>query len=145
MQVAGRSGRGTARGRVFIQTYNPEHYCLRLLEKHDYSGFYKVESSLQRKLSYPPFGGLATLCFRGRDQRRVLEAAQAVGELCASSGAIVALGPVAEAPARVKDIYRYQLTLKAKNRKTLQELLAGLRVRITDLCSSSARWYIILE
>ncbi len=32
----------------------------------------------------------------------------------------MALGPVAEAPARVKDIYRYQLTLKAKNRKTLQ-------------------------
>ncbi|MBT9176038.1 MAG: Primosomal protein N' [Firmicutes bacterium] len=145
MQVAGRSGRGTARGRVIIQTFNPEHYCLRLLEKHDYSGFYKVESRLRRKLSYPPFGGLATLCFRGRDQRRVLEAAQAVGELCVGSGAVVALGPVAEAPARVKDIYRYQLTLKAKNRKTLQELLADLRVRITDLCTSSARWYIILE
>ncbi len=145
MQVAGRAGRGNTRGRVFVQTFNPEHYCLRLLLRHDYCGFAGIESKLRRKLAYPPFGGLATLCFRGRDQREVLEAAQAVGELCAGSGAVVALGPVAEVPARVNNVYRYQLTLKAKNRKTLQEVLTGLGARITGLCSSSVRWYIILE
>jgi len=145
MQVAGRSGRGAARGRVFVQTFNPEHYCLRLLRQHDYRGFMNVESKLRRKLSYPPFGGLATLRFRGKDQQKVLEAAQAVGELCAESRSVVALGPVADVPARVNNIYCYQLTLKAKDRKTLQEVLAELRARIAALCSSAARWYIILE
>jgi primosomal protein N' len=52
---------------------------------------------------------------------------------------------VADVPARVNNIYCYQLTLKAKDRKTLQEVLAELRARIADLCSSAARWYIILE
>lgn len=145
MQVAGRAGRGTLRGRVFVQTYNPEHYCLRLLQHHDYRGFYNIESGLRRKLSYPPFGGLATLCFRGLDPVPVRHAAQTAGELCAAAGSVVVLGPVAEVPEKVKDIYRYQVSLKAKSRRVLQELLTRLRPAITGLCSSSVRWYIILE
>lgn len=145
MQVAGRSGRGATSGRVFVQTFNPDHYCLRLVKEHDYCGFYRLESKLRRKLSYPPFGGLATLCFRGKDQTRVLEAAQAAGALCGENRSVLVLGPVAEVPARVKGIYRYQLTLKAPSRKLLQVALAKLRARITELCSSAARWYIILE
>lgn len=145
MQVAGRSGRGTTSGRVFVQTFNPDHYCLRLLEQHDYCGFYSIESRLRRKLSYPPFGGLATLCFRGKDQHKVLEAAEATGVLCGANPAVTVLGPVAEVPARQKGIYRYQLTLKAPNRKVLQVALGELRARITEVCSSGARWYIILE
>jgi primosomal protein N' (replication factor Y) len=145
MQVAGRSGRGATAGRVFIQTFNPDHYCLRLLEQHDYCGFYGIESKLRRKLSYPPFGGLATLCFRGKDQLKVLEAAKAAGVLCGINSAITVLGPVAEVPGKVKGIYRYQLTLKAPNRRALQVALAELRTRIAELCSSAARWYIIIE
>ena len=39
-QVAGRSGRNSKEGHVVIQTFNPDHYAIKLASKHDYLSFY---------------------------------------------------------------------------------------------------------
>ncbi len=57
-QVAGRAGRRQAGSRVFIQTYNPEHYALRAAAEHSYQEFYSQELAFRRQTGYPPLGRL---------------------------------------------------------------------------------------
>ena len=77
-QVAGRSGRAELEGKVVIQTYMPEHYCISAVQKHDYLGFYTQEVEARGALRYPPFSHVGTLLLRGKDEKQVEEAAHAV-------------------------------------------------------------------
>ena len=62
-QVAGRAGRGAAGGRVIIQTFSPEHYCIKAAAGHDYAAFYEQEIAYRRQLHNPPFTRLALLVY----------------------------------------------------------------------------------
>ena len=54
-QVAGRAGRGKDKGKVIIQTYNPDAFCIQYAKKQDYKVFYNTEIMLRKQLRYPPF------------------------------------------------------------------------------------------
>src|SRR5438128_4495965 len=58
-QVAGRTGRGAAGGKVLIQTYTPDHPSITLAARHDYLGFVNAEMAQRRAHNYPPFERLA--------------------------------------------------------------------------------------
>lgn len=73
-QVAGRAGRATDAGQVFIQTYNPEHYAIRLAEKGDYETFFKHEIKLRKAMEYPPFSHVFSIMFTGPSEREVVDA-----------------------------------------------------------------------
>jgi len=60
-QVAGRSGRGDAPGKVIIQTFNPQNYALKHAQDHDYKAFYEEEIELRKALRYPPFSRIINL------------------------------------------------------------------------------------
>ena len=54
-QVAGRAGREGTNGRVIIQTYNPENFCIQYAKMQDYDLFFNTEIALRKQLKYPPF------------------------------------------------------------------------------------------
>ena len=145
MQVAGRSGRGHLPGTVYVQAYNPDHYCLRLASQHDYEGFTRVESKLRRKLSYPPFGGLITLRFRSPDLLRLREDTHRTAELLSQDKSLTILGPVAESPEKVRDVFRYQISIKGPSRKYLQNYLREKREEIETICATRSHWYVIID
>ena len=62
-QVSGRTGRGSDPGNVVLQTYNPDHYALKLACTEDYCNFYKRELKIRQQASYPPFCSLLLLRF----------------------------------------------------------------------------------
>ncbi len=55
LQVAGRAGRGDKRGRVLIQTHDPQHPVLQAVLRHDVEGFSALELSERQRGMYPPF------------------------------------------------------------------------------------------
>jgi primosomal protein N' (replication factor Y) len=70
-QVAGRSGRKGKRGKVVIQTGDPEHWVIRKVIEHDYIGFYKSEIIERKNFFYPPFFKIIQFTLKHSDENLV--------------------------------------------------------------------------
>ena len=146
-QVAGRSGRAELEGKVVIQTYMPEHYCISAAQQHDYLGFYAQEVEARGVLRYPPFSHVATLLLRGKDEKQVIEAAHAVHDQLQiwqadqSSTAqrdekaddvgempIEILGPAPAPLSKIEGKFRWHFLLRSNSVKRISQLLK----RLTD-------------
>lgn len=120
-QVAGRTGRGEHGGRVLVQTYNPDHPCVRLAAAHDFVTFAQHELSARRALGYPPFGRMARLVVRSRDDMPAQQTAQLLAERFRQAlrqlqqrhpmAQVQIFGPAPCPLHRLRNYYRYQLLL----------------------------------
>jgi primosomal protein N' (replication factor Y) len=70
-QLAGRSGRGDAGGRVLVQALATGAPSIRHAAKHDASGFLAEEIERRRALRYPPFSHLIEVALASEDENRV--------------------------------------------------------------------------
>ena len=127
-QAAGRAGRGDLPGIVLIQTINPEHYAIRFASEQNYAGFYAKEIQFRKLMRYPPFSALANVLVRSQKQEQALAMSTELGRvLDPAPEGVKVLGP-AEAPVpKLKSEFRYQLLLKAANRKRLNEVLRDVQ------------------
>ena len=120
-QVAGRAGRGDAPGRVFIQTYDPEHYAIRAGANQDYSEMYQQEIEARRRLGYPPFNQLAHIVYQNSDadacQRQAIAIADELKRRAAAEGRtdIEVNGPAPGLPPRLRGRHRWRLLLRGRN------------------------------
>jgi primosomal protein N' (replication factor Y) (superfamily II helicase) len=131
-QVAGRAGRGSHPGQVFIQTFNPDHYIFRYVYHHDYLGFYRQEIGFRRDLRYPPFSRLVNVLFQGNSEESVKQVALQVARLLKDdsdknswSSSLEVLGPVPAPITRIKGRFRWQMLLKGDKANLLHQA-AGL-------------------
>ena len=126
-QVAGRAGRLTGGGKVFIQSYNPDHYALTCAVAQDYRAFFEQELPFRRELGYPPCGHLANLVFAGNNLEQVQSAARRFGHfLNKFAGPVQVLGPSPCPLSRLRGKNRYQILLKSPERPDLRLLLNRL-------------------
>jgi primosomal protein N' (replication factor Y) len=108
-QLAGRAGRGAARGRVLVQTLDPDAAAIRFAAAHDSDGFIAGELERRRALRYPPFSTLIRVVCSSQEPGAALAAAGAIRERLDG-----ALGP---APLfRLRGRERAQVVLKAAER-----------------------------
>jgi primosomal protein N' (replication factor Y) len=115
-QLAGRSGRGEAGGRVLVQALSTGAPSIRYAARHDSAGFLADELERRRALRYPPFSHLVEVALAGEDEARVERSAETVRELVADriSADDELLGP---APLfRLRGKHRRRLLLKSERR-----------------------------
>ena len=62
-QVAGRSGREGERGKVFIQTYNPQHPIFQSIKNQNRNEFIQMELSRREQNHLPPYTKISQLQF----------------------------------------------------------------------------------
>ncbi|MEW5974549.1 MAG: primosomal protein N' [Acidobacteriota bacterium] len=124
-QMSGRAGRGQLAGEVLIQTFAPEHYCLKFVAQHDYKGFYQKELRFRQFMHYPPFASLACILVRDRNLDEALRIVQALGQIVdqQTDTTFRVLGPTQSPLARLKQQYRFQILIKSKSRSKLREIL----------------------
>lgn len=80
-QVAGRSGRGTKAGRVFIQTRQPQVSAIQFAKTHDFDSFAREEMQFRSELNYPPFSRLITFIFKAKEEHLVIQQAHFLRDL----------------------------------------------------------------
>jgi primosomal protein N' (replication factor Y) (superfamily II helicase) len=116
-QLAGRSGRGAAGGRVLVQALAPDAPSIRSAAHHDSAGFLAGELERRRELRYPPYSHLIEVLLASPDAERLDRAAGEVRELVAErlDASVDLLGP---APLfRLRGKHRRRLLLKASERR----------------------------
>ncbi len=120
-QIAGRSGRATKKGEVFIQAFNTDHYSIVLATKNDYETFTREELLIRKTLKYPPFYNLLIIKVLGKNEENVVnECNKCVAYLKSSiKENVYILGPAPAYIPKINNIYYYQITLKYKNTKDI--------------------------
>ena len=133
-QVAGRSGRGEARGRVLVQTFFPEHYAVRLAADQNYEGFYSKEIRFRRMMHYPPCAALANIVAQDTNLEKAARIAKQIGgflsRVADAAQGFKILGPTSAPLAKIEGRYRIQFLLKSSSRARLNEVLR----RLADDC-----------
>ncbi|MDX2481157.1 MAG: primosomal protein N' [Desulfuromusa sp.] len=126
-QVAGRAGRASGGGKVFIQSFNPDHYALTCAAEQNYRNFYQQELPFRQELGYPPCGYLVNLVFSGNNNHQVKAAAnQFAIYLNNIAKSVEVLGPSPCPLSRLRGKSRYQILLKSTARPALRRLLNRL-------------------
>lgn len=110
-QVGGRAGRGQAPGRVFVQTFNPNHPSVVSAQAHDFLQMLESLRSERRDAGYPPFRRLVNVLVTGENHTEVIRASAEVRlRLLPLPGEV--LGPVDCAVERVQTRWRRHVLLK---------------------------------
>lgn len=129
-QVAGRAGRKQKRGKVIIQSGEPNHWIIQKVMAHDYEGMYTQEIIERRNFRYPPFYRLIVFTLKHRDQNKVNEGAAALAKELRSVFKNRILGPENPLVGRVRNYYLKQIILKFENEASRRKVKALVQEKI---------------
>ncbi len=151
-QVSGRAGRAERKGRVLVQTRNPENVLLRLLVEDNYNNFAKTLLRDRQESELPPFSFVALLRAESPDQN---QPANVLGNIVKEvkswintnvPGGVWLFGPVVAPMERLAGRYRYQLMFQANERRKLNALLIRVRHYLDiDKDARKVRWSIDVD
>lgn len=140
-QVAGRTGRSSRGGRVFVQSACPAEPAIALAAKHDYLGFVAHELKQRREADAPPFRSLTRIILRGPKEERVKQEALAIATLLRSTAESLSLpvrilGPAPAPITKIRDNWRFHIQLTAAAFELIRDLwraTAPKIIRVSDV------------
>ncbi len=112
-QVAGRAGRKNERGKVIIQSRDPDQWLVKKVKEMDYLGVLEKEMIERKEFGYPPYTRLIRLTFRHRQIEMVDYASSEFKKVLLKhfgEGAI--LGPEYPMVARIKNRFNKNILIK---------------------------------
>ncbi len=132
-QVAGRAGRRADKGKVIIQTTDPENRILEFVRAHDYRAFYDSEIASREKLSYPPFSRIINVYIKNKDAKVAEEAAYLYAEALRRIFGPRVLGPEKPFVSRVSGWYIQSIMLKIEATASMKKVKHALRALFESL------------
>lgn len=121
-QAAGRAGRGELPGDVVIQTYQPDHYCIKYSVAQDYKGFYEEEMGGREVMDYPPAGHMLSILVTGKDCEATAKFVGQMSEAIKRYFDSVVVGPAPALVSKISDTYRFVFYIKNKDYDKLVEI-----------------------
>ncbi|WP_276875253.1 replication restart helicase PriA [Chryseobacterium joostei] len=120
-QVSGRAGRVSGKGRILIQTYNPDHSVFQLIKMNNPAKIYKYILTERQKFNYPPFTKLIMIELKHRRDDKVDRASQFLGSVLRKYlPEDCILGPERAQIARLNNLYQFQILLKLPRGKNYE-------------------------
>ena len=131
-QVAGRAGRSSKKGTVFVQTFLANQPAIRFALDGNFDGFVREELKHRRACNLPPFWRLALIVLRDMKSDK-LDAAcqqmrQRIDRIIRRDGLEVTVrGPMPAVISRIQRFHRMQIIIQSPQTTTIQRLFAELR------------------
>ena len=111
-QVAGRAGRTKKRGKVIIQSYNPNHRILQQVTTNDYLGMFQEQIYEREQYKYPPINRIIKITFKHKDYNKLNDAAEWFAKSLRNSFGGNVLGPEYPPVARIRNQYIKNVIVK---------------------------------
>ena len=109
-----------------IQTYQPEHYAIKLAVTQDAESFYEEEMGYRSLAGYPPAAHLLAVQIYDRDERGAADYARKLRDLfdaeLSGDRGVTVIGPAPAMIGRIADTYRFGVYLKSRDREALVRL-----------------------
>ncbi len=126
-QVAGRSGRAEEKGKVVLQTFDPENDVLGFATSYDYEGFYGNEISLRAAMQFPPFSKIIRVLISSEEEKKALEGLKnvyfALEKLYTDNPEKFLFFNKMHAPIkRIQNKHRYQVLMRLSDTSILPEI-----------------------
>lgn len=127
-QASGRAGRHDKEGNIIIQTFNPNHYAIKLVENHDYVAFYNNEIGIRKKLYYPPFCFIVAIRILSSNYELGLKEINQINKILKSklNDKYKILGP--SIFPKINNIYSFQTIIKYKDKELLLSVLEEIDI-----------------
>ena len=128
-QAVGRAGRKEKKGTAMIQTYQPEHYSIRAAAAQDYPAFFDEEIGYRELMDYPPAYHMMAIHASCPEEERLEQAMEYIRRFLLRfhvEPRVQLIGPARESVAKISDLYRFVLYVKASS----PEVLFSLRERL---------------
>ncbi len=111
-QVSGRAGRKHKRGKVIIQTSQPDHYIINYLIHQNYNEFIKVQLEERGLFKYPPIFRLIKISVKHKNSSTVNRAAAMLAGEIRKNKSLLVLGPEFPLIARIQLWYQKEIWVK---------------------------------
>ncbi|HKK80781.1 MAG TPA: primosomal protein N', partial [Prolixibacteraceae bacterium] len=140
-QVSGRSGRKTKRGKVIIQTSQPEHQVIKLVKENNYDEFFNTYIDERKIFRYPPWYRLINITIKHKNRDRAITASKQLWAELRKTFKARILGPDFHLISRVQQYY--QLIIRVKLEKSISpvqaknEILGSLK-KVTNFENNSS-------
>jgi primosomal protein N' (replication factor Y) len=148
IQVAGRAGRASRAGEVWLQTHHPAHPLLQTLIAGGYRAFADGEMALREAAGFPPFAYLALLRAEAKLAEppvQFLAAAKAAFDEIGVSG-IEVHGPLPAPMPRRAGFVRSQLLVSAPQRRALHAALDAVLPMLRERADGKRlRWSVDVD
>ena len=134
-QVAGRAGRKNGRGKVYLQTRQPDNPVLPMVVANNYLQFYDSQLSERMLFHYPPFYRLVYVYTKHRDLPQLEEFSYILGERMRQLFDHRVLGPDLPPVARVQQQYIRKIVLKVEGNLSqyrINETLLALQKELLE-------------
>ncbi|ORN06288.1 primosome assembly protein PriA [Lentilactobacillus parabuchneri] len=116
---------------MIIQTFNPDHYAIRLAKTQDYEKFYATEMRIRHDGKYPPYYFTVKLTGNSASENQTVSEMFGILNFLKkqlSSNAII-LGPTPKVITRINNQYYYQIIIKYRKEPNLKAALDDILVQ----------------
>ncbi|MBV8325438.1 primosomal protein N' [Chryseobacterium sp.] len=132
-QVSGRAGRISGKGKILIQTYNPDHSVFQLIKMNNPAKIYKYILTERQKFHYPPFTKLIMIELKHRREDKVDRASQFLGSILRKYlPEDCVLGPERAQIARLNNLYQFQIMLKLPRGKNYEKFKSLVLISLKE-------------
>ncbi|MEO9258253.1 MAG: primosomal protein N', partial [Crocinitomicaceae bacterium] len=128
-QVAGRAGRKSKRGKVIIQTGDPDNWIIQQVIRNDYQTMYKQEIIERRNFHYPPFFKLITIKLKHKSEMQLEGSSAELGMALKNVFGDRILGPEYPLIKRIQNYYIKVITIKVERDASQKKV----KDRITEI------------
>ncbi|WP_026706393.1 replication restart helicase PriA [Flavobacterium soli] len=118
-QVSGRAGRSEKRGKVIIQTYNPDHNTIQQVTNNDFVRMYKEQLYERQIYKYPPFFRLIKITLKHRDFEKLKEGSMWLFQVLHQNLGIPVLGPEEPPISRIRNEYIRTIMIKIPQQSSI--------------------------